>query len=64
MRAINFARFKDSIGQGPLRMQETFVLSTAEAEFYAAQEMAFVNYLCNFLNDHDVGLQQDNDTPV
>ncbi len=44
-------------------MQKTISLSTAEAEYYAASEIATENiYLRNLL--HNTGFRQDYDTPV
>jgi hypothetical protein len=44
-------------------MQKTIALSTAEAEYYSASEMAVeIIYLRNLIRN--MGLQQDDDTPV
>ena len=44
-------------------MQQTILLSTAEAEYYTASEMAIkIIYLLNLL--HKMGFKPDNDTPV
>ena len=44
-------------------MQKTIELSTAEAEYYSASEIAVeIIYLCNLIRN--VGLPQEDDTPV
>jgi hypothetical protein len=57
------ARYNNSIVLWRSRMQTTIVLSTAEAEYFSASEMAVeIIYLRNLIRN--MGLPQDDDTPV
>ena len=57
------ARYNKTIVQWRSKLQKTISLSTAEAEYYAASEMAIeVMYLRNLLSN--MGFPQDPDTPV
>jgi hypothetical protein len=57
------ARFNETILLWRLKMQKTISLSTAEAEYYVASEMAIeVIYLRNLLEDME--FLQAPDTPV
>jgi len=60
------ARYNKSIVLWRSRMQKTIALSTAEAEYYPASEMAVekleIIYLRNLIRN--MGLPQEDDTPV
>ncbi len=57
------ARYNKSIVLWRSRMQKTNALSTAEAEYYSASEMAVeIIYLRNLIQN--MGLPQEDDTPV
>jgi hypothetical protein len=57
------ARYNKSIVLWRSRMQNSIALSTAEAEYYSASEIAVeIIYLRNLIRN--MGLPQENDTPV
>ena len=57
------ARYNRSIVLWRSKLQKTIALSTAEAEYYAASEIAIeIIYLRNLL--HNMGFPQGDDTPV
>ena len=57
------ARYNKAIVLWRSKLQKTISLSTAEAEYYAASEMAIeIIYLRNLL--HNMGFKPDDDTPV
>ena len=59
------ARYNNSIVLWRSRMQKTIALSTAEAEYYSASEIAVeleIIYLRNLIRN--MGFHQDDDTPV
>ena len=57
------ARYNKQIVLWRSKLQKTISLSTAEAEYYAASEMAIeMIYLRNLL--HNMGFKPDDDTPV
>ena len=57
------ARYNKSIVLWRSKLQKTISLSTAEAEYYAASEIAIeIIYLRNLL--HNMGFQQGDDSPV
>ena len=57
------ARYNKGLIFWKSKMQKTVSLSTAEAEYYAASEMAIkIIYLCNLLSN--MGFQEEPNTPV
>ncbi len=57
------ALYKKSIVLWQSKLQKTILLSTAAAKYYAASEIA-INIICLHNLLQNMGLPQDDDTPV